>query len=168
MKNSSDSKDKNTMSAFLNMLNEIDLCRQAGFVRAALTLALCVPDACRKVINPAPYYEAWCRQYGGGVLQEFADGLYKMRNATVHEMRPIADFLLDISDSATKRFPVQIRPISLPWQYQAINVGALISDIIGAGYRFYELSSPEIQKMLDKVDDGLIQSWFAINSGNEG
>lgn len=152
-------------SAFLNMLDEIDRCRQAGFIRPALTLALCVPDFCRKQVKPESQYNDWCKTYGGPLLVQFADRLWKARNGAVHDLVVRMDRLLDFSDAATGAFPVQVTPIGVPARYQTINAGALVVALLSAGTKFYESSSDGIRSSIDSIDGYFVKDMFELLAG---
>lgn len=143
--------------AFLSMLDDIEKCRAAGFLRSALTMALCVPDFCRKRIGKSYKYAEWCKTYGGFLLQRFANELYDVRNSAVHEMTPRMSCLLDFSKEAARPFPVQVTCVSLPVKYQTINAGALIAELLAAGRTFYEKSGDDLRDHLDTVDDYFIE-----------
>lgn len=143
--------------AFVKMLDDIDACRRAGFLRPALAMALCVPDFCRKRIGKTYLYNDWCRDYGGALLQQFADELYAARNSTLHEMTPRMSRLLDFGPEAARLFPVQVTPVFVPGKYQTVNAGALISELLAAGHKFYERAGDDLKDQMDTVDDYFIE-----------
>lgn len=171
-------------SKFLALIEEIDACRQSGFVRMALHVALSLPDICCEAENVGKKepdkdsdcsaseggrgarYKEWWNRHSKHFLHRdpLLDGkrLYQLRNNFFHganmhvQWKDGVPVMIDISSAATCKFPPNIKYCTLP--HSPINAGVLIMEVINVARQFYFKSSVSIKVFLDGFERFAIAS----------
>lgn len=171
-------------SKFIALIEEIDKCRQSGFVRMALHVALSLPDICsvaesvgEKKPDEEPdcsasdgeqgvRYKGWWNRHSERFLHRdpLLDGerLYQLRNNFFHganmhvKGKDGVPVIIDISSVATYKFPSNIKYCTLP--HSPINAGVLITEVIDVARQFYSESSASTKVFLDGFERFVVAS----------
>lgn len=170
-------------SKFLALIEEIDECRQSGFVRMALHAALSLPDICstaetgeKKLDQDSDCsassgkqgsrYKEWWNRRSERFLHRapLLDGkqLYQLRNNFFHganmhvQGKNNIPIMIDISSVATCRFPPNIKYCTLP--HSPINVWVLITEILNVARQFYSESGASTKAFLDGFERFVVAS----------
>lgn len=162
------------MSKFESLLDEIESCRKAGFVKPALFVAVSLPDicgeylACEEKIWPQQKkdrtkmkYVTWYKRYIAPNIQNLvlsAEDAYGVRNRLVHganmsSSRYSMPVLFDCSELASRPFPPIITTVGMS-MYKIVNAGVVIQGIVNAARQFYnERSVTNLEKRQRFLDD---------------